>query len=191
MNVRKLAHFLFVKLTLIALLVFLVMTIFASCRQIDPQTELRILRNGDDFPNLVLSDLNGNEFDLDSVEDEIVLVDFWASWCAPCRKAHPELVEVYEKYSASSFKGGTKGFRIVSVSFDDKRKNWLNAIEKDGLPWADQLSDGKAMPDSNIPMRYGFLQIPTSFLLDKDKRIIGKNLSPKALAYDLKLRLLP
>jgi len=191
MELRKVAHFLFVKLTLIAVVVFFLITLFASCREIDPQKELRILRNGDDFPNLVLTDQNGEEFDLNSVQDEIVLVDFWASWCAPCRKGHPELIEVYEQYKEGSFKGGKNGFRIVGVSFDDKRKNWLNAIKKDGLPWKDQLSDGKAMPDSNIPMRYGFLQIPTSFLLDKDKRIIGKNLSPKALAYDLKLRLLP
>jgi len=191
MELRKVAHFLFVKLTVIAVVIFLVMTLFASCRQVDPQTELRILRNGDEFPNLLLTDINGDKFDLKAVEDEIILVDFWASWCAPCRKGHPELVEVYEKYNEGSFKGGSKGFRIVSVSFDDKRKNWLKAIEKDALPWKDQLSDGKAMPDSNIPMRYGFLQIPTSFLLDKDRRIIGKNLSPKALAYDLKLRLLP
>lgn len=191
MELRKLFHFGFVKLTIIALIVFFLFTLFAGCRSVDPQKELRVLRNGDLFPNLELTDLNGKTFDLSGVEEEIVLVDFWASWCAPCRKVHPELVEVYEKYQDGSFNGGKDGFRIVSVSFDDKRNNWLKAIEKDALPWPDQLSDGKAMVDSNIPMRYGFLQIPTSFLLDKDKRIIGKDLSPKALAYDLKLRTLP
>lgn len=187
----KIFHFLFVRLTLASLIIFLLFVLFSGCREVDPQKELRILRNGDLFPNLEIVDQKGDPFDLSKVGDEIVLVDFWASWCAPCRKVHPELVEVYEQYHEGSFKGGKNGFRIVSVSFDDKRKNWLNAIKKDALPWSDQLSDGKAMVDSNIPMRYGFLQIPTSFLLDKNKRIIGKNLSPKALAYDLKLRLLP
>lgn len=188
---RKLLHFGFVKLTIVALIIFFIFTLFAACRSVDPQKELRVLRNGDAFPNLELVDVNGKAFNLNTVTDEIVLVDFWASWCAPCRKVHPELKDVYEQYHEGSFKGGENGFRIVSVSFDNKRENWLNAIEKDALPWKDQLSDGKAMPDSNIPMRYGFLQIPTSFLLDKNKRIIGKDLSPKALAYDLKLRLLP
>jgi thiol-disulfide isomerase/thioredoxin len=139
---QKLFHFLFVRLTIIAVIIFFLFVLFAGCREVNPQEELRILRNGDIFPNLEITDIEGKPFDLSEIKDEIVLVDFWASWCAPCRKAHPELVTVYEQYNQGSFRGGENGFRIISVSFDDKKPNWINAVKKDALPWPDQLGDG-------------------------------------------------
>ena len=145
------------------------------------------LRQGDYVPPLTANDVNGNAFSLDSITHKIILIDFWASWCKPCRKQHPEMRAVYEKYQNQSFQGGPKGFEIVGVSFDDKKNNWVQAIDKDALPWV-QISELKSMPDSSIPVHYKFVEIPTSYLIDETGKVIGKNLSPKMLAYELSLR---
>lgn len=170
--------------------VFICFTLFFACALNGcKEPELKVLRYGDPFANLEIN-TEDQSFDLQSIEDELILVDFWASWCKPCRKVNPELEAIYRKYKSESYRGGKNGFRIVSFSFDDKLERWQSAIAKDGMTWPDQYCEGKSMPDSNVPMRYGFLQIPTSFLLDSDFKVIGKNLSSKGLEYELKLRLL-
>jgi peroxiredoxin len=105
-----------------------------------------------------LSDYLGNGY---------VLVDFWASWCVPCRKENPKLVELYEKYK-------DKGFEIIGVSLDNNTKPWLNAIENDGLPWT-QLIDLKAWAGQGVSS-YGIRLIPYKVLIDKDGVIVAKNL---------------
>jgi peroxiredoxin len=105
-----------------------------------------------------LSDYLGNGY---------ILVDFWASWCVPCRKESPELVELYEKYNH-------KGFEIIGVSLDNKTKPWLHAIEQDGLHWT-QLIDPDAWAGEGVAT-YGVRLIPYKFLIDKDGVIVAKNL---------------
>jgi peroxiredoxin len=96
-----------------------------------------------------------------------VLIDFWASWCVPCRKESPELIEVYKKYKE-------KGLEIISVSLDHKTEHWLNAIKQDGLPWI-QLIDYGAWAGEGVKT-YGVRLIPYKFLIDKEGVIIAKNL---------------
>jgi peroxiredoxin len=96
-----------------------------------------------------------------------VLVDFWASWCVPCRKENPKLVALYEKYK-------DRGFEIIGVSLDNNTRPWLLAIEKDGLPWP-QLIDKNAWAGEGVSS-YGVRLIPYKFLIDKDGIIVAKNL---------------
>ncbi|MDR2383345.1 MAG: AhpC/TSA family protein [Prevotellaceae bacterium] len=96
-----------------------------------------------------------------------VLIDFWASWCAPCRKENPDLVKLYDKYR-------NKGFELISVSLDHKTDAWIKAIEKDGLTWI-QLVDFDAWAGDGVKT-YGVRLIPYKFLIDKNGVIVAKNL---------------
>src|SRR5690606_6885921 len=98
---------------------------------------------------------------------QYVLLDFWASWCAPCRDENPNLVKQYNTYK-------DKGFTILGVSLDDTRDKWLKAIENDKLTWH-HVSELKQW-DSKVVGQYQIQGIPASFLLDKEGRIIAKNL---------------
>ena len=81
---------------------------------------------GDQYSNVVMNDKNGNPKELSKLLGEVTLLEFWASWCGPCRKENPDLVKIYEKYK-------TKGFQIVAISLDKDKEKWQSAIEKDGL----------------------------------------------------------
>lgn len=101
-----------------------------------------------------------------------VLVDFWASWCGPCRKENPNLVEAYRKYHS-------KGFEIIGVSLDNNRKSWLEAIKQDNLSWV-QLSDLKSF-DNAIARQFFIHSVPANFLINPDGIIIAKDLKGKEL----------
>ncbi len=106
-----------------------------------------------------------------------LLLDFWASWCGPCRRENPNLVKAYEDYHA-------KGFDIFAVSLDQKRESWLEGIQKDGLPWT-QVSD-LLFWDSAPAKLYGVRAIPANFLIDPDGIIIARNLRGEELLEKLK-----
>lgn len=114
-----------------------------------------------------LPTVTGESFSLAALRGQYVLIDFWASWCVPCRVENPHLVKAYKAYR-------DKNFEIVGVSLDEKRKNWENAIEKDGLPWI-HVSDLKGN-NNEVAIQYGITAIPQNFLLDPDGVIIAKNL---------------
>jgi thiol-disulfide isomerase/thioredoxin len=127
---------------------------------------------------------DGKEVKLSDLRGKMVLVDFWASWCAPCRRENPLLVEVYEKYKDDDFKNG-KGFTVLSVSLDTKQDLWLKAINDDNLIWPYNVSDLKgwrneAAKDYNIKM------IPASFLVDGDGVIIEAHIRASKLESTLK-----
>ena len=126
------------------------------------------LQEGDPAPDIVLSDLNGKQLSLSSLKGKIVLLDFWASWCGPCRMENPNVVAVYNKYK-------DKGFTIFSVSLDNSKDGWINAIKKDGLTWPNHVSDLKGWQSQGAAL-YGVRAIPATFLIDKDGNIIAKNL---------------
>ena len=134
--------------------------------------KLRKLAIGSPAPEIALPDPDGNIVTLSSLRGSYVLVDFWASWCGPCRKENPNIVKMYNRYR-------DKGFKIFGVSLDRKGEDWIKAIEMDGLTWT-QVSDLKYF-QSDAAKEYNINAIPASFLLDKQGNIIGKDLRGKLL----------
>lgn len=130
------------------------------------------LQIGDNAPEIFLPDTSTNFIKLSSLKGKVVLLDFWASWCGPCRRENPAMVKLYERFK-------DKGLVILSVSLDENKKSWANAIRKDRLPWlhASDLRGWKSIAASN----YGVQSIPQTFVLDKDGVIIAKNLRGEAL----------
>jgi peroxiredoxin len=122
---------------------------------------------GKPAPDFTLADTSGKPVALSSFKGKYVLVDFWASWCGPCRHENPAVVKAYHKYHP-------KGFTVLGVSLDEKKDKWEEAIGKDHLNWT-QVSDLKGWQTS-VAGLYGIKGIPMNFLLDKEGKIIAKGL---------------
>jgi len=118
-------------------------------------------------PEIQLKGLDGKEIKLSSLRGKIVLIDFWASWCGPCRRENPNVVNLYNNYKS-------KGFEIFGVSLDDNEDKWKGAIQKDGLTWI-HVSDLKGW-QSAAAQTYQVSSIPFTVLLDRNGRIIAKGL---------------
>lgn len=123
-------------------------------------------------PDFTQNDPQGNPVSLTDFRGKVVLVDFWASWCGPCRKENPHVVKLYQEYK-------DKGFEILGVSLDSKQDRWLDAIEKDGLTWT-HVSDLKGWQNEVAGM-YSVTSIPHTVLLDAEGKILGRNLRGAAL----------
>jgi peroxiredoxin len=128
-------------------------------------------------PEISLPNPDGTVVPLSSLRGKIVLVDFWAQWCRPCRIENPNIVDAYQKYK-------DKGFEVYGVSLDRSRENWLQGIEEDGLPWT-HVSDLEYW-QSEAARTYNINAIPASFLLDEEGRIIAKDLRGPLLHQKLK-----
>jgi peroxiredoxin len=124
-------------------------------------------------PDFTMNDPEGKPIQLSSMKGKIVLVDFWASWCGPCRQENPNVVKLYQQYHS-------KGFEILGVSLDRNKEDWLKAIKDDNLTWM-HVSDLLFWQNAAARL-YGVNAIPQSFLLDKDGKIIGKGLRGEQLA---------
>ena len=123
-------------------------------------------------PEISLPSPDGKEIALSSLKGKLVLIDFWASWCGPCRKEMPNVIKIYSKFK-------NKGFEIYGVSLDQDKEKWMEAITKDGINWP-QVSDLKYW--DNVAARiYNVQGIPYTVLIDKDGKIIAKNLRGQEL----------
>jgi thiol-disulfide isomerase/thioredoxin len=129
-------------------------------------------------PDIAMSDPDGKTRRLSDLRGKVVMIDFWASWCSPCRMENPNVVRLYKKYH-------DKGFEIYSVSLDRNREQWLRAIEKDGLEWSNHVSDLNGWTSSG-GATYGITSVPSTVLIDRQGRIIARNLRGEQLANKLK-----
>ena len=134
-------------------------------------------------PDLTLTTAEGTIVKLSSLRGQYVLLDFWASWCKPCRAENPNVRAAYDE-----FKGKGAGFTVYAVSLDDSRAKWLQAVQQDGLPWT-HVSDlvGWQSPAAKT---YKVIAIPNNWLVDPTGRIVAKNLHGKELSKELSKRLL-
>lgn len=129
---------------------------------------------GELAPDFTLTDLTGKPVALSSLRGRYVLVDFWASWCKPCRAENPNVLAAYQRFQHQG-----PGFTVLSVSLDEKPAAWQQAVQQDGLPWT-QVADLQGMrgPTGHL---YQIIGIPATFLLDPEGRIVAKDLRGQPL----------
>lgn len=127
--------------------------------------------------DIALPSVNGDTIRLSSFKGKVVLIDFWASWCGPCRTSNRQLAKLYSKYK-------DKGFEIYGVSFDEGKSAWEKAIKKDKITWVQVNDDtGSASKTANA---WDVYQIPTSFVMDKEGKLVAMDPDNKALEKILK-----
>ena len=121
---------------------------------------------------IALPTVKGDTLKLSSLKGKVILLDFWASWCGPCRSSNRQLVKLYSRYK-------DKGFEILGVSLDENKKDWIKAISKDKIKWL-QINDAGGW-DAKTAIDWNISQIPTSFLVGRDGKIIAMDLEKAEL----------
>lgn len=130
-------------------------------------------------PDFVGYMADGDSLRLSDFKGQLVLLDFWGSWCAPCRQHNKEIVPLYKKYKGVKFQEESN-FTVISVGIEMDKKRWLAAIKKDNLEWPNHVSDVTRLKD-HVALAYGIKEIPNTFLIDGTGQIIGVNLSTEKL----------
>lgn len=133
---------------------------------------------GTEAPEIVMKNPQGQDMKLSDLRGKVVLLDFWAAWCKPCRLENPNVVAAYNKYKS-------KGFEVFSVSLDKDRESWIQAIADDKLVWKTHVSDLQFWQNAAAQL-YGVQSIPAAFLLDREGKIVGKDLRGDALEAKIK-----
>ncbi len=151
---------------------FLIGIVFLASSQVKAQ-----VKQGYDAPEVALPAVNGDTIRLSSLKGKVVLLDFWASWCGPCRSSNKQLVKLYPKYKA-------KGFEIFAVSLDEDQSKWEKAIRKDNITWLQVNDDGGW--DAKTAAIWSINAIPTSYLIDKNGKLVAMDLEGKELEKALK-----
>ena len=128
-------------------------------------------------PEISLPDAKDNAINLSSLKGKVVLIDFWASWCGPCRAAIPNVIKLYDKYKAN-------GFEVFGVSIDSKKTDWLKAIVNDKIKYT-QVMDKDGW-NSAVAEKYGVYSIPSTFLLDKTGKVVAVDLDGEELEKKVK-----
>lgn len=137
------------------------------------------LRNGDKAPCFKLEDVHGDTISLEDLKGDYILIDFWASWCAPCRKENPNILEAYHLFA-------DKGFKVVGVSLDKNARKWKSAIETDSLQEFIHVSElVSSMRKSKVAKDYQVSYIPQNFLINPKGKIVAKNLKGRELKLTL------
>jgi thiol-disulfide isomerase/thioredoxin len=133
-------------------------------------------------PEIELKNPEGKTIKLSSLKGKMVLIDFWASWCGPCRQENPNVVEAYKKYKKTKFKTG-KGLEIYSVSLDRDENAWVKAIEKDKLTWKSHVIDKEGLTSK----AYAVFSIPSGFLIDGKGKIVASGSSLRGLGLHIEV----
>lgn len=159
-----------------SLFIFVTVMIFGTNVSFSQQLGINI---GNKAPDLIGKSTNGETFKLSDTNGQLVLLDFWAGWCGPCRRENPLIVKAYKKYKDQEFNNG-KGFTVFSVSLDRTEDQWVKAIETDKLEWPYHISDLKGWYSKHAAV-YGIRSIPDNFLIDGNGVIIARKLRGPAL----------
>lgn len=138
-----------------ATIVFIVITITGNSQP----------RVGTKAPDISLPDANGTMINLSSLQGKVVLLDFWASWCGPCRRNNREMLSLYNQYK-------NKGFEVYGVSIDENKQAWANAIQQDQMTWL-QVIDTGAGYGNQLTKTWKLQYIPSAFLIDKEGKIVA------------------
>ncbi|MCZ2392401.1 MAG: TlpA family protein disulfide reductase [Chitinophagales bacterium] len=151
----------------------------AFCNSVAGNTELLLAQNrgislGAPAPEIAFPSPENKIIKLSDLKGNYVLLDFWASWCGPCRRKNPELVNLYNTYKDKKFDNGKNGFTIYSYSLDRSKESWVGAIATDRLEWPNHTSDLQFWNGAAAAV-YGVRAIPTTFLLDPQGNIIMIN----------------
>jgi len=150
------------------------MSLFALSNDANAQRRNPKVQVGEKAPEIALPNPAGDTLRLSEINKKAyVIVDFWASWCGPCRRANPTLVALMKDLEGVKLKAAPKGIQILSVSLDRNEKAWLEGIEKDNLYWDNHISDLKFW-NSEAAEDFGVQAIPTVFLLNPEGEILGQ-----------------
>jgi len=134
------------------------------------------VKKGQPAPDISLPGMNDSTISLSSLKGKVVLLDFWASWCGPCRHNNPNLVKLYQQYH-------DKGFEIFSVSIDKDKNDWIKAVRNDNLTWVHVVDQKGWYAPSTIT--YGVEAIPASYLLDRNGVVKAVNKEGRELDYEV------
>jgi len=142
------------------------------------------LKVGQKAPDIEMAGIDGKPIKLSSLKGKMVLIDFWASWCGPCRRENPSVVSAYNEYKDKTFRNG-KGFTVFGVSLDTSKERWEKGIADDKLSWTYHVSDLQGWKNA-AAQQYGVYGIPMSYLIDGDGVIVA--VSPRGEALPSKLK---